>query len=276
MHRPQYRNPVRNLHGLGLSDASADVNAFRKGGEPALVWAADYGTPNVVKALLARGASVNARDRQGCAALHYAAWNGRVKNVRLLLAAGADVNAREQDGYTPLMGAQNLNVARWLLQHGADVSARTKDGETPLLDAMLSGSPELVAFLLANGADIHARNDEGETALLYHVGLLNDFKHETDVRITQLLLQGGAQVNDCNHEGQSPLWIAVRRLHYGMKAIDTIRLLLQAGAITADENGAKLLAWAKEKGFEEVAALLESPALPLAGKLDYSSVALRT
>src|SRR5579871_5185174 len=142
MHKPLYREPARNLQALGLSDDAADVNAFRKGSEPALAWAADFGPPIVVKALLARGARVNARDRQGCTALHYAAWNGRVKNVQLLLAAGADVNVKENDGYMPLMQDRSVRVTRLLLNRGAKVNATADDGWTALHDAAQMGMPE--------------------------------------------------------------------------------------------------------------------------------------
>ena len=101
MEKPLYRNPVRNLHALGLAEEDADVNAFRKGSEPALVWAADYGTPVVVKALLARGAKVSARNGNGFSALNVAAMNGHEQKVRLLLAAGADPTARMEMATQP-------------------------------------------------------------------------------------------------------------------------------------------------------------------------------
>src|SRR5579871_1943486 len=156
MKKPQYRRPVHNLYALGLTEESANVNTYPPGGEPALVWAADYAPSPVVKALLARGAGVNARDRQGCTPLHYAAHNGRLRNVRLLLAAGADVNAKENDGYTPLMGGRCMIITRLLLHRGADVNARAENGWTALLDAAQLGTPSQVRLLLAWGADIHA------------------------------------------------------------------------------------------------------------------------
>lgn len=126
MRKPQYRKSIRSLHALGLADSDADVNASQRGGETALVWAADYGTSAVVKALLARGAKVNARDKLGRTALHYAAWNGPVTSahVRLLIAAGADINAKDKQGWTPLMVAQGLSTIRMLQKRGPKMSIR--------------------------------------------------------------------------------------------------------------------------------------------------------
>lgn len=142
MHKSPFRKSIRNLHSLGLANANADVNTSRQGGEPALVWAADYGTPNVVKALLARGAKVDARDKLGRTALHYAAWNGEVtrENVRLLLNAGADVNARDHAGLTPLMVARGSANIRMLQNRRPRMTVR-EEIETvlkPLLGERLS------------------------------------------------------------------------------------------------------------------------------------------
>ncbi len=257
MEKPLYRNPVRNLHALGLAEEDADVNAFPNGSEPALVWAADYGTPIVVRALLARGAKVSARNGNGFSALDLAAMNGREQNVQILLAAGADPNGHDGDGYAALHMVRDVRIARRLLERGANVNARTRDGGwTPLISAVLNGSPERVAFLLAQGASLHARDAEGETALLYHMGLLNGHSHAADFAITRILLQAGAQVNDLNKEGKSPLSKAVSRLRYDANSADTMRLLIEAGAIAADATGARLLAWTKQNGHDEATRLL--------------------
>lgn len=246
---------------LGLADDTADVNAYRKGGEPAIVWAADYGTPALVKALLVRGAKVDARDKMGCTALQYVVGNTivtrrHIKNAQLLIAHGADVNTRENDGYTPLMSAHNTKMLHLLLKRGAKVNAAANDGFTALMDSVLEGSPEQMALLLAAGADVHARDSEGFTSLLLVASWLNEFSHEEDMAETKLLLEYGASVNDCDNKGKSVLWHAVRRMQRNPKAHEVVRLLLEAGAEAADENGSRLLAWAAKNGDEEIAALL--------------------
>jgi ankyrin repeat protein len=68
--------------------------------------AASFCGPEVLRALIARGADPNAREGGGGSTpLVYAALNGRLDNVRVLLAAGADPNARASDGKTILQHA---------------------------------------------------------------------------------------------------------------------------------------------------------------------------
>lgn len=256
MQKPQYRKPVRSLYALGLSDDGADVNAHHKWGETALIWAADYGTPFVVRALLARGAKVEARDKYGCTALHYAVGGGRERNVRILLAAGADVNARENDGYTPLMDGHSVRITNMLLRRGANVNAATKNGWTPLMHTLLSGTPAQTSLLLRAGANVQARDEEGKTPLLLVASYLNGFSHLDDMEYTRLLLAYGANVNNRDGEGRSVLYRVVHRLGYAPKAHEVANLLLRAGAAAANEEGDRLLAWTKRNGYEEAAALL--------------------
>ena len=256
MQKPQYRKPVRSLHALGLADDRADVNASHEWGETALIWAADYGTPSVIRALLARGARVEARDKQGCTALQYAAANGRERNVSLMLAARANVNTRENDDYTPLMGGCSVRITRMLLKRGAHVNAAAKDGWTPLMHTLLSGTPAQTLLLLRAGANVQARDEDGRTPLLFVAAHLNGFDHLDDMEYTRLLLAYGANVNDRDREGRSVLYRAVHRLGYDPKAHEIVSLLLQAGAAAANEEGHRLLAWTKRNGYEQAAALL--------------------
>ena len=56
--------------------------------------------PNVVAALLDRGADPNARQAGGWTPLHGAAHNGDVETTELLLAHGADATAADDEGRT--------------------------------------------------------------------------------------------------------------------------------------------------------------------------------
>ena len=85
--------------------STPDVNAQNERGLTALVFAARFGTPENIAALLSAGAGVNARDKRGRIALHWAARYGKPENITALLNAGADVNAHDSSGDTALHSA---------------------------------------------------------------------------------------------------------------------------------------------------------------------------
>ena len=96
-------------------------------GFTALHYAAFFGSPEAVRALVAAGADLEARSTNQQFApeatpLHSAVAAGRMDNAEVLLEAGADPNARQHGGFTPLMEAEqrgDLDLAELLIQHGA-------------------------------------------------------------------------------------------------------------------------------------------------------------
>ncbi|MBQ9565109.1 MAG: ankyrin repeat domain-containing protein [Synergistaceae bacterium] len=143
-----------------MADNKSDINARDKDGATPLMLAARDNAPDVVEALLERGAYINAKDNEGRTALMYAAaYNRDYKVLKVLLEAGASANARDKSGRTPLMHAAEHNanplVVRDLLKARAFVNARTEGGKTPLAFAALRGNPApcIVMELLRFGAD---------------------------------------------------------------------------------------------------------------------------
>jgi uncharacterized protein len=96
-------------------------------GFTALHYAAFFGSPEAVRALVAAGADLEARSTNQefapeATPLHSAVAAGRMDNAEVLLEAGADPNARQHGGFTPLMEAEqrgDLDLAELLIQHGA-------------------------------------------------------------------------------------------------------------------------------------------------------------
>jgi ankyrin repeat protein len=152
----------------------------------------------VVELLLLRGANPNVSDNTGGTPLHWAADRGTVDIARLLLAKGAKVDATMRSekvvarpagriskggpGQTPLHIAarrgDNASLLALLLAAGADPNkattgpARDRDfqtdlgtvppGTTPLHFASLIGDPDAVRALLDGGADPNRRDAEGK------------------------------------------------------------------------------------------------------------------
>ena len=182
--------------------------------------AARSGNPDIVAALLARGADANAVEgAHQQTALMWAVANSHPQAVSVLLRAGARVNARSSTqtnvvqrgnryagvasreaglanrgvaevtlgGSTPLLFAArvgDLNSARLLVEAQANINDASPDGTSALVTAMHSGQSAVAAFLIEKGADVNA-DAGGYTAL--HAAVLRG-----DGRLVSMLLDRGA------------------------------------------------------------------------------------
>ena len=185
-----------------LLAAGEDPNSVVTG-EPVLMMVARAGSPDAVRALLAKGANVNVTEAQrGQSALMWAASEGNEPAMKVLIAGGANVNLRSKgpgkvsqmggriprvndplglrahrdptwapnnEGlqFTPVMWAARegrLDAVKLLLESGANVNdEKPGDGTTVLLLAVLNRHYELASFLLDKGAD--PNKGPGYTAL---------------------------------------------------------------------------------------------------------------
>ena len=191
----------------------------------------------VAQLLLERGADVNTRRNDHQTPLHAASYFGNVEIVRLLLEHGADseANAEGDYGAKPLHSLScgkfesqedGVRVAELLLEHGADVNARRNDHHTPLHVASYLGNVEIVRLLLAHGADpgANAEGDMGEKPL-HQVSYGKYRSQEDGMRVAELLLERGADVNTRRKEHWTPLHVAS---YFGI--VEIVHLLLDHGA----------------------------------------------
>jgi ankyrin repeat protein len=103
------------------------ARAWSLDGFTALHYAAFFGSPEAVRALVAADADLEARSRNqefapDATPLHSAVAAGRMDNAEALLEAGADPNAKQHGGFTPLMEAEqrgDFDLAELLIRHGA-------------------------------------------------------------------------------------------------------------------------------------------------------------
>ena len=106
----------------------------------------------------------------------------------------------------------NVEIAKMLLRNGADIAARMSDGDTPLHSACssgINGRPldwqekclKVTDLLLDHGADVNAVNLQGRAAL--HFAAVT--RHTS---LTQLLLARGADVTLRDRDRDAPLTIA--------------------------------------------------------------------
>ncbi|GAB4813625.1 hypothetical protein N2152v2_000671 [Parachlorella kessleri] len=175
---------------------------------------------DVIETLLELGASADERDTAGYTTLATAAEAGSLQCVKALLAHGADVTARDNDGLTVLMAAclcdprqhnphTKAAIVRLLLAAGADPTAESdingasRDGTTALHLAAKSGFTNAVELLVTAGADLGAQDKNGNTPL--HYAVMN-----SSVQAAAALVEAGAPLNVANASGRTALGEARR------------------------------------------------------------------
>ncbi len=156
--------------------------------------------------------------------LREAAWDNDVRRARTLIRRGADVNAKDetvQSAYLIATSEGYLSLLNLTLQHGADVSAKDSFNGTGLIRAADRGHADVAGRLIQAGIEIDHVNNLGWTAL-----------HEA------IILGDGSR-----------------------RYVDTVRVLVAAGAdvrLRSRRDQLAPLAHAEAKGFTEVAAVVQA------------------
>ena len=214
----------------------------------------------------------------------------RAAVVRLLVHRGASIDEPNNDGLTPLMLAcihERLSAATVLLEMGANIERVDNKGLRALDHAASNNHPEVVALLVSRGANLDAatpilyalrnKNNTPEKRKQTIRILLESMTHKTiktsfftntpllilaaetdDLDIVNALLAAGAEVNERDAVGKTPLLFAARKENLGI-----IQALLAAGANVnaADTQGNTPLMKASEVGrIDAIQALLAAGA----------------
>jgi ankyrin repeat protein/DNA-binding beta-propeller fold protein YncE len=211
------------LSPISLQDTANDKEIEMEQLNMALIAAAGQGDLAAVKDLLNQGASVHASNGQGVTALIAAAYQNQLEVAKVLIEAGADVNVKDntqQSAYLIPTAEGYLDLLKLTLQVGADVHSLDSYNGTGLIRAADRGHVEIIEELLKTDIAIDHVNRLGWTALLEAIILGDGRQRHTEV--VRLLVQAGADVN------------------------------------LADSNGVTPLAHARQRGFEEIEAILES------------------
>jgi len=203
------------------------------------------------------GADVNmTNDEKGDAnALFVVSASNNTELIEILIGHGADINFQNKFGVTPLQTAvvnENVEAVRTLLKMGAIPDLTNHSGYTALLLASEGDEVEIVKMLLEAGANPNiTENDEDGTALHRTVSK----QSQANVEIAKLLIQGGADLNYRNTEGNTALhWAS------GNNKLTIAKILVEAGAEVnvRNEDGLTPLVWAMIRGNQKVAKFLAS------------------
>ena len=219
-----------------------------------------------VRVLLNRGADPNQIIGDCIAPIRYAT----LATAPLLLEAGADPNPpADCPNESALSGAvvfDDLELARLLLEAGAD-----PDLQVPVLDnqgalhfAVTNGSEAMVQLLLNAGASPDLTDGLRFTPLLYAVSGREIEDVETSIRIADMLLDAGANVNHASSAEVSYAWTPLMQAARNGQ-VEIVRFLLGVDGIdltARNTEGLTALGAARESGSSEVVAALEAAGAP--------------
>lgn len=109
-------------------------------------------------------------DKDGRSPLFYSLLLDNTGLLKRLIQAGADINQQDKQGWTTLHHAiqrNNLPAVEILLQSGVDLEIKDRYGNTPLWRAVFSseGKGDIIKLLLNFGADSNNKNDSGTSPI---------------------------------------------------------------------------------------------------------------
>ncbi len=263
-------NAINLLITAGINPNVAEIIE----GKTALMWAAEFGDIDTVRALLSWVANVDTKNKRGSTALMFAAKGGYAEIVKLFLKKGADVNAKNNLGRTPLLGAAlsgNTTTVKLLMDAGADVHVSDIEGNTPLKYAILNGFTDIAQLLRkagAHGAHIPIESTEEiytpEEKLISRAG-------QGDLQGVKSLLDDGINPNAANKDGLTALKCAAMRGY-----LNIVRVLQERGAdINAKcTDGSTYLMDAAVLGKKDIVRFLldENVAVNEADKIDRTAL----
>ena len=209
-------------------------------------------------ALLAACGSKDEPRRAAGPELVEAAAAGDLGRVERLLRDGGDVNFQDAGGRTAVTAAamgEHVAVVRALVDAGADVDLQDANRNNPLLLCGENGNVALLREVLRGEPDLGATNRFGGTALIP----ASDRGH---VAMVRALLETDIDVDHVNNLGWTALLEAVILGDGGRRHQQIVRMLLDAGAdpAIADREGVTPLEHARERGYTEIATMLERTA----------------
>ena len=205
------RHPLKNaidvLHKMG-----GDVNHEHDGYLLVTIAAIHHNT-ECIETLLQYGAQLNLQtvDGETCLACIARYPSDYTNEIQYLVAKGADVNLPNNTGETPLHFAAeygNTSTLCSLLSVGAQVNHRNNSDETALMMASREHHEQCVHSLLQNAAEHDLQSLKGDTALMKNIK--TRYYKQPSYGIINLLLENGCNVNICDNEGLTPLFLAVQ------------------------------------------------------------------
>lgn len=195
--------------------AKTKIDLADECGLSALICAAQYNHPKVLKLLLDNNASIEHPDKEGLTALLWAASEGHTKIAEILVTKGANAGHANNDGETALIvaskkgGSARARIATLLLKRGRGVNTEQIDadhGSTALNWAAYNGHIKVVEALLTHDAKVDHASKTGNTALIFA-------SERNHAEVAKILVDHGANKGHTNNAGETAQMLAARCGH---------------------------------------------------------------
>jgi ankyrin repeat protein len=244
---PDAADTVRVLVAAGV-DISIEAG---RDGKTAGEHAEERGFDAIVSTLRTASAEVADADQQ----LLRAASSGDSDSAAAALRGGADLETRDTNRRTPLLLAvtdDHLETARLLVHLGADPDALDGQHDTPWLVTGVTGSVPMAELLLTVDPDLTVRNRYGGLSII-------PASERGHADYVERVARTEIDIDHVNDLGWTALLEAVILGEGSERWQRVVRSLLENGADPgiADRDGVTPLEHARNRGFTEIARIIE-------------------
>lgn len=202
-----------------------------------------------LKNLHERGIDLNIADSSNKTALFYA-------NPQITLKIADLFNLEHQCSLGRTVLFDTKAIAH-ILKLGANINHIENNGNNALFDHVSKMNIDEIKLLIYKGINVNQINKNGENIIFKFMDHVNDIG-EKELKIFNILIKNGADINQQNNEGQTVLH---NRRHLSLK--DYLQLLLDHGIDESikDNNGETGLDYAKKYASETFVAMIEKYSL---------------
>jgi ankyrin repeat protein len=241
----------------------ASHSNFPRGGFTALLFAAQAGAGDAVRALTDAGADLNLPDPDGLTPLMMAIVNANYDTAALMLERGADPNRADKSGRGALFFAVDMNTLEWLFSRPAPRPSGDLDAVDMvkrLLDRGANPNAQITArpFILHHNATGHPSLVEGATPFMKAAST-------SDVVLMRVLIERGADPNISTRNHTTALmlaagleWRDIASLGSEDESIEAMKICLEHGADVDAFNdlGETALHGAAQRGADRIVQFL--------------------